>query len=210
MNAYETAQSLGITGTDAEIVAALQATGVTVRKIDLAYLMELLNFRGMLRKTDGAAGSERWVGTLQNLKAALIALNQADAVIAYETWFSHVTNPRQSYWDTTLPSYAAGFRAMKISFADQPTMPTLADFEAVEALGGGSKFEGLDEAEYSAQRQQAEADAAAALLEGQRVAKQSYLAEANDTAIHAIDGHPAITQADVLAAFTARLAEVWV
>lgn len=209
MNAYETAQALGITGTDAEIVAALKATGVTVRKIDLAYLMELLNFRGMLRKTDGAAGSERWVGTLQNLKSALIAMNQTDAVTAYETWFSHVTNPRQSYWDTTLPAYAAGFCAMKMSFADQPTMPTLADFEAVEALGGGSTFESLDEAEYSAQRHQAEADAAAALLEVQRVAKQGYLAEANDTAIHAIDGNPTIAKADVVAAFTARLAEVW-
>ena len=38
MNAYETAQAWNITGTDAEIVVALQATGVTVRKIDLAYV----------------------------------------------------------------------------------------------------------------------------------------------------------------------------
>jgi hypothetical protein len=220
MNAYETAQAWNITGTDAGVVAALKATGVTVRKIDLAYLMELLNFRGMLRKTDGAAGSERWVGTLQNLKSALIAMNQTDAVTAYETWFSHVTNPRQSYWDTTIPAYAAGFRAMKMSFADQPTMPSLADFEAVEALGGGSKFETLDESEYSAQRQQAEDDAAAARAaeEAANAAaalaelianKQAALAESNDACIRVIRDTEDVTQEAVLAAFTTRLAETW-
>jgi len=156
MNAYETAQAWNITGTDAEIVAALKATGVTVRKIDLAYLMELLNFRGMLRKTDGAAGSERWVGTLQNLKSALIAMNQTDAVTAYETWFSHVTNPRQTHWDTTQVAYAAGFWAMKQAFADGENMPSLADFAAVAGLGGGWKFAGLTVEEFAAQRISAE------------------------------------------------------
>jgi hypothetical protein len=158
MNAIETAAAVGITGTDAEIVAGLKSTGVTVRKIDLAYLMELLNFRGMLRKTDGAGGSERWVGTLQNLKAALVSLGQADAVAAYETWFSHVTNPRQSNWDTTLPAYAAGFLAMRTMFAGAPSMPTEADFAAVAALGGGWRFETLTEQQLSEERQQAKAD----------------------------------------------------
>lgn len=157
MNAYEKAQQLGLTGTDAEIVVALRATGVTARKIDLSYLMELLNFRGMLRKTDGSGGQERWIGTLQNLKSALVAMNQTEAVTAYETWFSHVTNPRQIHWDTTLPQYAAGFLAMKTSFADAPNMPTSDDFAAVAGLGGGWLYTDLTVEQFESQRLAAEA-----------------------------------------------------
>ena len=54
MEAFEASVTIDEVSTDAEAVAALQASGVTARKIDLAYLMELLNFRGMLRKTDGS------------------------------------------------------------------------------------------------------------------------------------------------------------
>lgn len=150
--AFEYAQQLGLTGTDSEIVAQLAALGVTERPISLAYLMEMLNLRGMLRKTDGSGGQERWVGTLQNLKAALVALNQTEAVTAYETWFSHVTNPRQVSWDTTLPEYAAGFWSMKQSFAGVENMPSIADFAAIAALGGGWKFATLTAEEFAAQR----------------------------------------------------------
>lgn len=160
MNAYEKAIELGITGTDAEIVATLQATGVTARKIDLAYLMELLNFRGMLRKTDGSGGQERWIGTLQNLKTALVALEQTAAVTVYETWFSHVTNPRQTHWDTTQKDYAAGFWAMRNSFADAETMPSSEDFAAVATLGGGWLFAELTVEDFAAQKAAAEALAA--------------------------------------------------
>ena len=145
--------------TDAEAVAALQSSGVTARKIDLAYLMELLNFRGMLRKTDGSGGQERWVGTLQNLKAALVAMNQAAMVTAYETWFSHVTNPRQSYWDTTQPEYAAGFWSMRSAFADGDGMPSSEDFAAVAALGGGWLFSDLTIEQYAEEKAQAAAEA---------------------------------------------------
>ena len=162
MNAYEKSQQLGLTGTDAEIVDILKSTGITARKIDLSYLMELLNFRGMLRKTDGSGGQERWIGTLQNLKSALVALNQTEAVVAYETWFSHVTNPRQTHWDTTLPQYAAGFLAMKTSFADAPNMPSSADFAAVAVLGGGWLFADLTVEQFTTQRVAAEAAAAEA------------------------------------------------
>ena len=163
MEMNEASVTVDEVSTDAEAVAALQASGVTARKIDLAYLMELLNFRGMLRKTDGSGGQERWVGTLQNIKAALVALNQTAMVTAYETWFSHVTNPRQSYWDTTQPEYAAGFWAMKTAFADGDGMPSSADFAAVAALGGGWLFADLTIEQYAAQK--AEAVAEAELLE---------------------------------------------
>jgi hypothetical protein len=162
MNAYQTAQSLGLTGTDAEIVAKLQT--ITAAPISLAYLMELLNFRGMLRKTDGQNGQERWVGTLPNLKAALVALNQTASVEAYEMWFSHVTNPRQVTWDTTKPEYSESFAAMKAAFADQASMPTSADFAAVVALGEGKPFAELTVEQYQAQTAAAQAESAKASL----------------------------------------------
>ena len=170
MNAYEKSQSLGMAGTDAEIVAQLQT--ITAQPISLAYLMEMLNFRGMLRKTDGSGGQERWVGTLQNLKQALVALNQTDSVTAYETWFSHVTNPRQVSWNTSLPQYAAAFAGMQVAFADQPTMPTAADFDAVVSLGGGRPYAVLTVEEFVAQRtaaeEQAVIDAAAEVMQQKR------------------------------------------
>lgn len=160
MNAYEKAQQLGLTGTDAEIVAALKPTTSTA--ISLSYLMEMLNFRGMLRKTDGSGGQERWQGTLQNLKALLVSLGQSDAVEQYETWFSHVTNPRQVSWDTSVPAYAKAFGEMEAAFAGGPTMPTVEDFAAVAALGGGHPYASLTVEEYAAQKTAAETAAATA------------------------------------------------
>lgn len=157
MNAFEKAHSLSLSGTDAEIVAALKATGVTAESISLAYLMEMLNLRGMLRKTDGSGGQERWVGTLQNLKADLVAMQLTDQVTAYEMWFSHVTNPRQTRWDTTLQEYAAGFWSMKLNFAGVENMPSEADFAAIAALGGGWLFADLTVEQFAAQRTAAEA-----------------------------------------------------
>lgn len=162
--AFEYAQQLGLTGTDSEIVAQLAALGVTERPISLAYLMEMLNLRGMLRKTDGSGGQERWVGTLQNLKATLVALNHTAAVTAYETWFSHVTNPRQVSWDTTLPEYAAGFWSMRQNFAGGDNMPSVADFAAIAALGGGWKFATLTVEEFASQRTQSSKSAALSVV----------------------------------------------
>ncbi len=170
MNAFEKAQQLGLAGTDAQIVVQLQP--ITLRPINLTYLMELLNFRGMLRKTDGQGGQERWQGTLQNLKASLVAMNLADYVTAYELWFSHATNPRQVSWDTTQPQWATAFLAMESNFAGGDGMPTVADFTAVVDLGGGRPYIGLTVESYAAQRTAAEAqaviDAAEAAAEGRR------------------------------------------
>lgn len=168
MNAYEKSQELNLDGTDAEIVAALKSTGVTASKIDLAYLMELLNFRGMLRKTDGSGGQERWIGTLQNIKAALVALNQTAAVTAYETWFSHVTNPRQTHWDTSQPQYAAGFWAMRSTFADGDGMPSSEDFAAVASLGGGWMFSELTVEQFATQRTDTETEVATIIARNNR------------------------------------------
>lgn len=155
MNAYEKSLSLGLAGTDAEIVSQLQP--ITAQPINLTYLMELLNFRGMLRKTDGQGGQERWQGTLQNLKAALVAMGLTDYVTSYELWFSHVTNPRQVSWDTTQPQWAVAFLAMEQNFAGGDGMPSAADFEAVAALGGGRPYIATTAEDYAAQRTAAEA-----------------------------------------------------
>lgn len=160
MNGYERAQALGLTGTDDEIIAQLRA--VTTRPINLAYLMETLNFRGMLRKTDGSGGQERWQGTLQNLKSALVSLGQSEAVEAYETWFSHVTNPRQTSWDTSIPAYAVAFAGLESNFAGGPAMPTVEDFAAVTALGGGRPYDDLTVEQYATQKDESIAVASAA------------------------------------------------
>lgn len=150
MNAYEKSVALGLTGTDQEKVDVLKT--LTATPIRLDYLLEMLNFRGMLRKTDGSQGQERWVGSLQNLKAALVALNLTEKVQAYEMWFSHVTNPRQATWDTRFPQWAAAFYAMELAFADQPNMPSQADFDAVVALGGGRPYASLTDQQFAAQQ----------------------------------------------------------
>lgn len=174
-NAVETAQSFGLTGTNAQIVDQLKALGVTRNPIDLAYLLELLNFRGMLRKTDGSGGQERWQGTLQNLKSALVAANQHQKVAAYEMWFSHVTNPRQQKWDTTQPGFAAPFWSMYVNFADLTlgtleaplVMPSSTDFQAVAALGGGWKFASLTPEAYAAEVAHVQVDQAYATVQNE-------------------------------------------
>lgn len=190
MNAYEKSVALGLTGTDQEKVDVLKM--ITATPIRLDYLLEMLNFRGMLRKTDGSQGQERWVGTLQNLKAALIALNLTEKVAAYEMWFSHVTNPRQVTWDTRFPQWAAAFYAMEQSFAgltlgtpEAPlVMPSQADFDAVIALGGGRPYSNLTDQQFAAQRSAAQASAALAAID------QAYATEANETI------GPALTASD--------------
>lgn len=169
MDAYKKSLELGLTGTDEEIVAALKPT--TLYPINLSYLMEMLNFRGMLRKTDGSGGQERWQGTLQNLKTALIGLDQAEFVEAYETWFSHVTNPRQISWDTSIPAYAIAFGQMEANFAGGPSMPTANDFAAVAALGGGRPYADLTVEQYALEKAAYEADQALAAATALRTAK---------------------------------------
>jgi hypothetical protein len=166
MNSYQYAIDNNVTGTDEEIVDQLIARGVTAAPIELVYLMELLNFRGMLRKTDGNAGDERWKGTLQNIKAALVAMGMTAEVEGFETWFSHVTNPRQSRWDTSRPEYAAQFWAMRVAFADKPGMPTAEDFGAIASLGGGWLFAGLTIEIYQADKLAHET------LEAERIAEE--------------------------------------
>ena len=150
MNAYETSISLGLTGTDAEKVATLKATGVTARSIVLSDLLFLLNFRGMLTKLVSNNSDEKWSGTVLAMKAAIAG--DAVATAHVDRWLSHITNPRNTHWDTTDANYAGAFWALSQAVAGGPGMPSVADFAAVAALGGGWLFADLTTEQFAAQR----------------------------------------------------------
>jgi hypothetical protein len=166
MNAYEKAQSLGLTGTDAEIVAALKATGLTSRPIILSELLFLLNFRGMLTKLVSNNADEKWTGTVLAMKAAIAADPVATAHV--DRWLSHITNPRNTHWDTTDANYSAPFWAMAQALAGVAGMPSSADFAAVAALGGGWMFADLTAEQFAAQRTAAETEAATVAARNER------------------------------------------
>ena len=205
MNAYEKAQQLQLSGTDAEIVAQLTACGLTARPIQLSELLFLLNFRGMLTKLVSNQTDEKWTGTVLAMKAALVAANQTESVAALDRWLSHITNPRNVTFDTTSPAHAAPFWAMRTAFGGQQTMPTLADFDAVADLGGGWLFATLTEAEYTAQKVAGVADAAKnGLRDRVQFEKTQFDARVNEV-LAAIDAGTITTGAGVLT--TLRIAE---
>ena len=173
MNAYETSISLGLTGTDAEKVATLKATGVTARSIVLSELLFLLNFRGMLTKLVSNNSDEKWSGTVLAMKAAIAADPVATAHV--DRWLSHITNPRNTHWDTTDANYSAPFWAMAQAVAGGPGMPSSADFGAVAALGGGWLFADLTTEGFAAQRATAEA------LQEQQALQSEWVTWLNET-----------------------------
>lgn len=168
MNAYEKAVSLRLTQSDQAAADVLNI--LTLRPIMLDDLMPVLNFRGMLTKTDGNDGGEKWKGAILQMKAALVAASiagdhateeeiaAAAVAAAYvkevEKWFSHITNPRNIRWDTTDPLYAKPFAVMRAQFANSGIFKA-GDFEAIYALGGGTYQ--TTAAEIAAQRAAAEA-----------------------------------------------------
>jgi hypothetical protein len=123
-----------------EIADTLKASGVTHSAINRAMLVHILNIRGMLRKIVGNNSDEKWIGTVLNMQDAILALGTEDQKNGIRLWFSHITNVTNNVWDTTLPAFAAPFWSMVQVFADQPGMPTSADFAAIAELGGGWKF----------------------------------------------------------------------
>jgi len=150
MTAYEKAQQLGLTGTDSEIVAVLKSTGLTARPIVLADLLFLLNFRGMLTKRVSNNADEKWTGSVLAMKAAIAADPVATAHV--DRWLSHITNPRNTHWDTTDSAYSGPFWAMAQNVAGGQGMPSVEDFTAVAALGGGWLFADLTTEQFAAQR----------------------------------------------------------
>ena len=168
MSAYRKSVELGLTCTDAEKVATLKATGVTARSIVLSDLLFLLNFRGMLTKLVSNNSDEKWSGTVLAMKAAIAG--DAVATAHVDRWLSHITNPRNTHWDTTDANYAGAFWALSQAVAGGPGMPSVADFAAVAALGGGWLFADLTVEQLAAQRTAAEALASQQELQSEWVA----------------------------------------
>jgi hypothetical protein len=201
MNAYEKAQQLGLTGTDSEQVAVLKSTGLTARPIVLADLLFLLNFRGMLTKLVSNNADEKWTGTVLAMKAVIAADPTATAHV--DRWLSHITNPRNTHWDTTDANYSAPFWAMAQAVAGGQGMPSVDDFAAVAALGGGWLFADLTAEQFAAQRKSAESRLVA-------VVKRGKLQDAHIVVSTWIADNPDCTREHVLSQFaTALSAEGW-
>lgn len=198
MNAYQLSQSLELTGTDADVVAAVKATGLTARNISLADLLDLLNFRGMLTKLVSNNADEKWTGTVLAMKQALAADPVATGHM--DRWLSHITNPRNSNWHTTVVEFAAPFWALSQAVAGGQGMPTAEDFAAVAALGGGWLYADLTVEQFAAQRTESQRAAAALQLSAEWVALQ------NDGGINAAVA--AGDRAALVAALTAAVAAI--
>jgi hypothetical protein len=204
MNAYQKAQALGLTGTDAEIVDQLKSIKVTPSKVGIPDLKFLMRERGMLVKLtyeDPQTGM-KWNGTVPNMIVALKAMDHP-ALGEVNKWFSHLTDPDSDYFDTTNPYIAGEFNALAQAFGGQPTMPSVEDFDAVIGLGGGWIYGSLTEAAYTAMRVAAEDAAAKVALEG--VADTYYLnfVQKYNTVKQQIQNGTLVTEGDVIAAMEA-------
>lgn len=161
MNGYEKAESLGLTGTDAEIVATLKAKGLTARKVNLGELTLLLRNRSMLTKLtyeDPQTGM-KWNGSVAMMIVGMAA-GKHPALPAVNKWFSHITDPRSESFDTTDPAIAAEFWGLAQAVGSGPGMPSAADFAAVAALGGGWMFADLTVDQFAEQRAATETEQA--------------------------------------------------
>lgn len=167
MSAYQKSIDLGLTGTDAEKVAVLKSTGLTARPINRAELIHLLNMRGMLRKIVGNNSDEKWTGTILNMQDAILAMGTNEQKDGIRLWFSHVTNPSNQIWDTTIPAFAGAFWQLYQVFAGAELMPSDADFVAIAELGGGWLFADLTAEQFAAQKAAAEAAIAQQALESE-------------------------------------------
>ena len=123
---------------------AVRAIRITASHIDLGEMLYLMNFRGMLvrliRPTDSG---EKWAGTLVNM--VLAEGTPANLQLTLQQFFSHITNDRNSTFQSNTAEFGGLFATIISAFADQPSMPTTADFEAVLALGGGWKYAAVTE-----------------------------------------------------------------
>lgn len=139
MNAYEKAQALGLTGTDAEIVAVLQT--LTNGDIPARALGKWLGERNLL-SWDGAA----WFGTLQTLlDAGQITGTAADGIRQLK---AVLVGPRGDGLETTNPTWA-GLVFTTISGIAQASQDAAALIDSFYALDGGRPYKDLDEPTYA-------------------------------------------------------------
>lgn len=164
MNAYEKAQALGLTGTDAEIVAVLKT--LTNGDIPAKALGKWLGERNLL-SWDGSA----WFGTLQTLlDNGSITGTAADGIRQLK---AVLVGPRGDGLETTSPRWA-GLVFQTISGVAQASQDAAALIDSFYALDGGRPYKDLTTQEYAAQKTAAQAAIALALID------QSYSTVSNE------------------------------
>ena len=142
MNGYEKAQALGLTGTDAEVVAVLQT--LTTSDIPVKSLARLLREEGLLLWT-----GEKYVGSIQALVTAPVVNEQFVAGI--DELKSAVFGGSAETLLTTVPQWAA--KVWAIVSAIVALVPDTAGIvEKVYALDGGRPYKDLTLQQFAAQR----------------------------------------------------------
>ena len=141
MTALETAQSLGLTGTDAEIVAVLQT--LTAGKIDPTDVRRWLRENGLwYRRPDGSMG-----GTLQAVYAAATAAQK----IVLDQFFAAVFGDSAVSLRTTEPVYAGQvWQIVQMISLLSPEAAGLVD--SFYALDGGRPYKDLTVEAYAQQK----------------------------------------------------------
>jgi len=146
MNGYEKAQALGLTGTDAEIVAVLKT--LTTSDIPVKSLARLLREEGLLLWT-----GEKYVGSIQTLVSSPGANQQF--VDGIDELKSAVFGGSAETLLTTVPQWAA--KVWAIVSAIVALVPDTAGIvEKVYALDGGRPYKDLTAQQFAAQRTAAE------------------------------------------------------
>ena len=150
MNAYEKSQQLGLTGTDAEIVAVLKT--LTQSDIPGKSLGKWLGERNLL-SWDGTA----WFGTLQTLlDNGSITGTAADGIKQLK---AVLVGPRGDGLETTNPLWA-GLVFTTISGIAQASQDAVVLIDSFYALDGGRPYKDLTEQHFASQRSAAEEMAA--------------------------------------------------
>lgn len=166
MNAYEHSIALGLTGEPAEKAAVLKATGLMARPIQLDDLMGYLNIPlGMLRRLPRAdSDGSKWSGSLFNLLVWVNDNGTTEQKDGLNSFFSHITNDRNKTFDTTQVEFASQFWAVAQGFGGVTVpdgnggviaFPSVADFAAVAALGGGWLYAELTVEQFEQQESDA-------------------------------------------------------
>lgn len=189
MNAYQTAQAMGLTGTDAEIVAILQT--ITSGPIDPARVRQWSREQGLwFRKPDSTMG-----GTLSVAYPTATPQQQA----ALDQFFAAIWGDSLQTLNTTQPPASVTVWGIVQTIAGlNPTAAGLVD--SFYALDGGRPFKDTTEAQYAGQK----ADAI------RQQSADAVFAEAMNQIVNPAAADPARTEASIRAAFTAAAAAVQV
>jgi hypothetical protein len=182
MNAYQKSNELGLSGTDAEIVAVLQT--LTAGKIDPTDVRRWLRENGLwYRRPDGSMG-----GTLQTVYTAATAQQKT----GLDQFFAAVFGDSAISLRTTEPVYAGQvWQIVQVIASLSPEAAGLVD--SFYALDGGRPFRDLTVEAYAQQKSDAARTSAA----------DAWAAAALNETIQPAMSNPARTIDTVKAAFLA-------